>query len=132
LRVLGALISATLGAAALSIYRKDLSGLSPGACLGWYIWFAFTGAQCGACLPAGWLAGPLGAGALYVLGRLPAFSQRRPIDIPADARILIATSISFLLRGSLPLGWTFAGFVPLDVLVFGFVLSPRLLKPPHF
>jgi hypothetical protein len=131
LRVLGALISTILGASALSIYRKDWSGLSPGACLGWYIWFAFTSAQCGACLPAGWLAGPVGAGALYVLGRLPAFRKRRPIDIPADARILIATSISFLLRGSLPSGWVFGAFVALDVLLFGFVLGPRLLKPPH-
>ena len=125
--MLSALIFVLLGAAACSIYRKSWSGLATGACIGWYVWFVYAGVQCSQCLPAWTL--PLAAGAAWLLGRSSSLATRRLVDIPADTRILIATSISFLLRGLLPLGWIFGAFVVLDVLVFGFALTLRLSKP---
>lgn len=125
-----ALISAVLGAAVCSICGKSWRVLTLGACLGWCSWFAFAGAQCGQCLPTYWEAGPIGMGALYLFGRIPGADRRSWIDIPGDARILVPTSIGFLIRGAWPSGWVTGGVVALDVLVFCFVLGTRLPKPP--
>ena len=128
LRVLSALLFVIVGAAACSIYRQSWSGLATGALIGWYVWFAYAGAQCATCMPH-WSI-PVSAGAVWLLGRSSSPASRRLIDIPADTRILVATSISFLLRGLVPLGWIFGALVLLAGLVFGFALTPKLSKPP--
>jgi hypothetical protein len=131
LRVFGALISAVLAAAACSASRRSWSGVAPGACVGWFAWFACAGAQSGKSLPMScWLAGLAGMALLVLAGRLRVIRGKSPIDIPWDSRILVATSTGFLLRGLAPFGWMIAIAVTCDYLAFSVFPGPWLPKPP--
>jgi hypothetical protein len=131
LRVLGALISAGLVAAACSASRRSWSGLAPGACAGWFAWIAYAGAQDGQGLPMTcWLAGLAGMALLLIAGKTRAFRGKAHIDIPWDSRILVATSTGFLLRGLVPFCWMIIVAVTCDYLAFGVLPGLGLSKPP--